>query len=254
MRAVFFLGLSFGTFFQVGPAAAQTAGETEAPQTQTQTDAMVGAADTPRESQAEREARERREREAAAEEEEERSSIFWVTAGAGASYADAVVFDMTNFVPEAQRQNGMGPSIAAAAGVKLFILTLGARATISFLPPFDVGTIALDVGVRIPTPIVEPYARIGFGYAWLGAADYQMPSMSDTSVYGLVLDAGVGFDFYLSDNFAIGAGFDFAFLNLSRQQDDACAPACSISTVNFEEDGDAAGLQVRLFGNARFEI
>jgi hypothetical protein len=249
--------LPLGALVIALPAAAQTA-EPDRPQTQTETDAMIGGPDpAPQESQAEREARERRERrerDAAAEEEEERSTIFWVTAGAGASYADAIVFDRTNFVPGAERQNGMGPSIAAAAGVKLFILTLGARATISFLPPFDVGTIALDVGVRIPTPIVEPYARIGFGYAWLGAADYQMPSMSDTSVYGLVLDAGVGFDFYLSDNFAIGAGFDFAFLNLSRQQDDTCTSMCTIADVNFEEDGDAAGLQVRLFANARFEI
>jgi hypothetical protein len=78
--------------------------------------------------------------------------------------------------------------------------------------------------------------------------------MSDTSVYGLVLDAGVGFDFYLSNNFAIGIGFDAGFLNLSRQQDDCGGTCTTIGTINFEEDGDAAGLQLRFFANARLEL
>lgn len=209
----------------------------------------------PQESLAEREARQREADRAAQqrEEDDESPTIFWLEGVVGASYIDIISFSQDNFIPEAERMNGIGFTGGAAAGFKLFIITLGARATISTFEMFDLGTIAFDLGLRIPTPIVEIYARVGAGYAWMGAADWQSPSMSDTSVFGLMVDAGAGFDFYLMRNIAIGAGLDFAFLNLGRQA--GCSAAdCGIANVDFTQDGNGAGLQLRFLAHLRFEI
>jgi hypothetical protein len=189
------------------------------------------------------------------DDEDERNSMLWLEVRGGGSYVDVIAISQDNFIPDAERMNGFGPGVGAAAGFKLFLITIGGRATFAALESFDLGTIAVDLGLRIPTPIVEPYVRAGLGYAWLGNADYGAPSDSDTSVFGLMVDAGIGVDFYLAKWAAIGFGLDGAFLNMSRQSVlEVGNPMTSIGTVNFEEDGDAAGLALRAAANIRLEI
>jgi len=182
------------------------------------------------------------------------ADILWIEAGFGYSYANLIQFSNDNFIPSAQELKGSGYMATVAAGFRISILTLGARGSLGSYPGFDVGTAVFDVALRLPLPTIEPYIRGGVGYGWIGSADYGAPELSETSTYGLVGEAGAGLDIYFDKVFAIGAGFDAAFLNLSRQRADQCSgtmdPNCMIDTVDFEETGDALGLQLRLHAHA----
>lgn len=180
------------------------------------------------------------------------ADVFWLEVGGGYAYADLIQFSQDNFIPGAQELKGSGFMGTIAAGFKIYIITIGARASLSSFSDFDLGTAVLDVALRLPVPLVEPYARVGFGYGWVGAANYTEPSNSDTSVFGLVGEAGAGVDIYLGEFVAIGAGFDLAFLNLTRQRvDEGCGGGnCMIETINFEESGDAVGFSLRAHAHA----
>lgn len=194
----------------------------------------------------------------AAEPEEEgdgrAADIIWIEAGFGYSYVDLVQFDNSNLIPNADRFSGSGYAATLAAGFRISFLTLGARGSLASYSEFEVGTAVFDVAIRLPFPTIEPYFRAGIGYGWVGAADYDVPADSDTSVFGLVVEAGAGLDFYLDKIFAIGVGMDGAFLNLSRQRLEECegvtSDECQPDNINLEEDGDGVGLQLRAHAHA----
>ena len=181
------------------------------------------------------------------------ADILWIEGAFGYSYVNLVQFSHTEFLPQIDRYKGGGYMAALAAGVRLSFLMIGARGTLSSYEWFDLWSIGGEVHLRIPVAAVEPYARIGAGYAFVGQADYDVPEMSEQDVFGLMLDAGAGIDIYLDQIFAIGAGLDVAWLNLSRQRvdmDGCMEMTCGTGTIDFTEDGDAAGLQLRLHGHA----
>ncbi|HJL04055.1 MAG TPA: hypothetical protein RMH85_07475 [Polyangiaceae bacterium LLY-WYZ-15_(1-7)] len=189
--------------------------------------------------------------EAAAEEDEENWGVFWIEAMAGYSFANLVTFKNDNFIPESENLEGSGIVGGAALGFRIYFLTLGARATIASYFGFELGTVGADIAIHLPIPVVQPYIRVGLGYAWMGDADYEDPSLSTTDVYGLAIDAGLGVDIKLGRVLSIGAGFDAAFLNMGRQGADE---ALTIGEVNLEESGDAVGLQLRVHGHLTFHI
>jgi len=181
------------------------------------------------------------------------ADLLWIEALFGYSYIDLVQFDNSNFLPDIDRHQGNGYVAGGAAGFRISFLMIGARGTLASYEGFDLATVGLDVHLRIPLPVIEPYFRVGAGYAWVGAANYDVPDQSDVSIFGLAIDAGAGIDVYLDEIFAIGVGMDGVFLNLSRQRVDmdGCGSMDSdIGTVNFQEDGDAAGLQLRAHAHA----
>ena len=158
---------------------------------------------------------------AAATDEEERSPSVILEGMFGYSYADVAVFSNSGLLPSIARSNGSGYTAGAMFGFRLFnFLILGARASLSSYPGFDIATGVFDAQVRITIGDFEPYIRGGFGYGWMGNADYSAPGGSDTSGYGLVVEGGGGFDFFVSKVVAIGVGLDLAFLNFSRQRTD----------------------------------
>ncbi len=178
------------------------------------------------------------------------ADLLWLEAGVGAAFVDLVTFRQRNFYPSAERTRGFGPLGAFAAGFRVKWLTVGGRATFTALPgAFDLGTLGLDLGFRIPFGFLEPHVRIGVGYGWVGQANFDDPRLSDTSVYGLVLDGGVGLDLYFGDMVSIGASGSVAVLNLTRQDVRNCGMAgatdCNVAGVDLRDDGDSVGLQVR---------
>ncbi len=193
------------------------------------------------------------ERERAEAEDDGRDAdLLWVEAGLGGAFVDLVTFRQQNFYPSAERTQGFGPMAEVAAGFRVKWLTLGARASLTTLSgAFDLGTVGLDVGLRIPFGFLEPHVRLGLGYGWVGQADYRNPRLSATSVYGLVVEGGAGLELYLGDLISIGATASAAVLNLTRQDVRTCggggasSPDCNVAGVNLEEDGDSVGLQVR---------
>ncbi|NOY90203.1 MAG: outer membrane beta-barrel protein [Deltaproteobacteria bacterium] len=179
--------------------------------------------------------------------------VLYIGADFGYSWINLVQFSSNNFIPVAERRDGSGWSTALSAGFRILWFTVGGRGTLSSYPGFEVGTVGLDLGLHLPIPVFEPYVRGGLSYGWMGNANYSNPNLSDTSVTGLVADAGAGVDIYLNDHISIGAGVDAVFLNLTRQKISASA-GTMVGDVNISESGDAVGLQLRFHGQLVIHI
>ncbi|MCB9615354.1 MAG: hypothetical protein H6722_23210, partial [Sandaracinus sp.] len=145
---------------------------------------------------------------------------------------------------------GSGLYGGLGVGFRIYWITLGAQATLASYFGFEIGTAGLDIGLHLPIPVIQPYVRVGVGYAWMGDADYADPMLSQTDVYGYTIDAGLGLDIKLARFLSLGAGFDAAFLNMTRQS----LSDGNVTGVDIQEDGDAVGLQIRLHAQLTLHI
>ncbi len=200
----------------------------------------------------------RRDDERPTEEEEDAEDwgVFYLQLLGGYSYANVISFSQNNFLPETERVEGSGFFGGAGLGFRLEILTLGGQATLASYAPtaddgFELGTVIGTIGLHLPVPGIQPYFRIGAGYAWMGKANYADPGISETRVYGFVVEGGFGVDIKLARPISLGLGVDAAYLNLGRQ---SASELGMIDDVNFEEDGDAVGYQIRGHVHLTFHI
>lgn len=190
------------------------------------------------------------------EEDEEDWGAFYIQLLGGYSYANVISFSQENFLPEAERVEGSGFFGGAGLGFRVLILTIGAQASLASYAPteddgFELGTVIGTIGLHLPIPHIQPYFRVGAGYAWMGKANFADPGISETRVYGFVIEGGFGVDIKLGRAVSLGLGVDAAYLNLGRQ---SASEVGMIDDVNFEEDGDAVGYQVRGHVHLTFHI
>lgn len=181
------------------------------------------------------------EDEEALEEEEGRIRFMYLEASAGMSWINLAVINQDNFIPEFETLKGTGFAVGGGAGFFLSFITLGLQAEYANHDGFDVGVVALDLGIRIPTPHIEPYLRVGVGYAWLFNLDGPMWPSDVGSIRGVCADVGLGFDFMITELVAVGIGVDAAVFNVRRA---GVTGAPRVGMVVLEEDGDAVGVQV----------
>jgi len=180
------------------------------------------------------------------EEEEDRFRFAYLEASVGYSWINMAVIKQENFVPEFQTLEGSGFAVGGGAGFFISFVTLGLQAEWANHNGFDVGTVSLDLGIRIPTPFIEPYLRAGLGYVWLFDLEASDPMTGDQlwteapSIRGVVVDIGLGFDFMITPLVAVGIGADVALFNVSRSGGNPTNPGM----VTLEDDGDAVGVQV----------
>jgi hypothetical protein len=113
---------------------------------------------------------------------------------------------------------------------------------------FDIGQLMAEAQLRLPVPIVEPYVRAGFGYAWLGSFELNEMYRSSTSdIHGWTAKLGMGADIWLGKIFTVGAGVDFSVLNLRRggvMRPETECPTTNPTCVELSMDGDSVGLLV----------
>lgn len=184
-----------------------------------------------------------------------RSDIIYIEAIGGYSFVNMkAISTPENFFPTVVPISGSGFAGGLAVGFRLSWLTIGARATLASYAGFEVGTAAAELTLRLPTGAVEPWLRVGGGYGWIGSADYKDPDASETSVYGYVIQGGLGVDVYLGKVVSIGGGFDLDILNLSRQPFTAGPGFVSPAGVDLTQDGNAVGLQIRAHGTVTFHF
>ncbi|MBC7174033.1 MAG: hypothetical protein H5U40_16445, partial [Polyangiaceae bacterium] len=99
--------------------------------------------------------------------DEERFRAFYVEAAVGYTWIDLAQFSSDNLVPDLVRVQGNGLAVAAGAGLQVAFLTFGLEGEWARYPDFDFGTLSLDLGFRLPVPVVQPYFRVGLGYGWI---------------------------------------------------------------------------------------
>lgn len=122
-----------------------------------------------------------------------------------------------------------GLMLGAAAGVRLVILTLGARARLGKFNQWNVGTINAEAGLHFPFGDLEPYLNFGVGYAFLGAMDAKTWGVTP-SVKGYDVRAGAGLRYYVTPVFSIGGLVTGEILGLSR----AGSAAAAASTAGLD--------------------
>jgi len=173
------------------------------------------------------------------EEEEDRFRVFYLEVAAGYVWSNLGVIKNENFVPDVQKIDGSGYGFGAGAGFFVSFVTLGIQAEWARHGSFDLGTVTLDLGIRLPTPHLEPYLRAGIGYAWLSNMD-DFQDEDDAAIRGVAVDIGLGFDYMISPLVAVGVGGDVALFNVRRQG----VSGRPTTDIVLEDDGDAIGIQV----------
>jgi len=173
----------------------------------------------------------------------------------GVAYANVLAFDNTGLIPGVNSSTGFGPVFGLTAGMRFSIVTVAAHLDYARFAPYDVGTLGGRVQVHIPLPIVKPFARVGAGYAWLGALNPASSlwtcspgsaSNDCPGINGWTVSAGAGVDFAIARWFTLGAALDFNVLNLNRD--------ASPTQVNFSRTGDSLGFQLALSAQAAFRF
>lgn len=203
------------------------------------------------------------ERETPVHEEDDgrKADFLWIEVEGGVSYVNLVAFQQTNFStggmtvtgPGFDEVEGVGPMFGVGLGFRIFFLALGARATLASYPGFEIGTVGGEVQFRLPTPVVEPWIRVGAGYAWQGSANYTDAAASGTTVYGWTLNGAIGLDVFIAWWFTLGIGVTVDFLNMTRQTD-VMAPCMGVTEFCPTQNGDAIGAQARGFLQAGFHF
>lgn len=180
---------------------------------------------------------------------------FVLEPSAGVAYANVFAFDNSGLIPGLNQSSGFAPVFGLTAGTRLSIVTLAAHLDFARYDAYDVGTVGARIQVHAPLPIVKPFARIGGGFAWLGALNPASSLWTCTpgstsndcpSIRGWNFTAGAGVDFALKRWLTLGAGLDFTLLNLNR--------AASPTQVNFMRTGDSLGFQLALSVQAAFRF
>jgi hypothetical protein len=175
------------------------------------------------------------------------SDVPFVDAHLGVAYANMLAFSNNGLFPGVNESRVWGSHFGATVGLRFGPVAFGLHGDLSRFSPYDIGTVGGVVELRLPIPSVQPWARLGFGYAWLGDVNVSSslarcsPTSSSTqcpSVRGWNLNGGAGVDFWIGRFVTVGAGLDLYVLNLTR--------SASPTTVNFEQDGDAVGLQASI--------
>lgn len=185
------------------------------------------------------------------EREEPRKPVFYMEGGFGYSYIDMRALDTSNFLPAVEEVQGSGYCVTVGTGFRLSFIQLGGRAALASYPNFEFGVALIEAGIRIVTPSIEPWFRVGIGYGWQGDANYETPGVSTTDVYGLAYNGAFGLDIFLNRIIAIGVGLEGDVLNLTRQRVDM---GDEVDRVDFSQDGDAVGIQARLHAHIGLHI
>ena len=181
----------------------------------------------------------------------------------GYAYVNLTALSSTGrVVPGLQTVQQSGYSGGLTVGFRSWIFALAAHGTIArfisgmpvVLPgvpvmqnqDFDIGQLMVEGQVRIPLPVIEPYARIGLGYAWIGAFQLNQMYMASTSeIHGFTGQVGAGLDVWLGKLFTIGAGADVGLTNLRRGGVMRAGSMCAMTDptcIELTQDGDATGI------------
>ncbi|HEU5076525.1 MAG TPA: hypothetical protein VFU02_20180 [Polyangiaceae bacterium] len=140
--------------------------------------------------------------------------------------------------------NQSGPVFGGGLGVRLFVITLGARFRYGSFDAWDMWSVNAEGAFHIPLGKLDLYFALGAGYVSLGGfksdtADASA-GLSDLAVSGFNVRAGVGMDYYFSNTFSVGLNLGGEILMLSRSALDVPSDSPE-SLAIYAEDGSGVG-------------
>jgi len=150
-------------------------------------------------------------------------------------------------VPASDKTTAVGPYFGAGAGLRLLFLTVGPRFRFAHFGNYDLWSLNLDLGWRIPLGNLEPYAILGGGFAKLGRSAEGVAGIGDVSVTGFNVRLGGGVDYYLSNVFSVGGTLQAELMRLSRGATSVPPPSPmdpNAAPSPFASDASSLGLVV----------
>lgn len=115
-----------------------------------------------------------------------------------------------------ERSHETAPALGAAAGVRLAIVTLGARARVAMPDRWDLWTAGGELGVRVPVSIFEPAIALGGGYAAIGnVKDADAVERGIAPVTGYYARVGAGLGVHATRVIQVGAQASWEILALT---------------------------------------
>jgi hypothetical protein len=174
---------------------------------------------------------------ASTREPERRSDFFYLEAETGFQYTSLESLSVKrNVLPGIVRREDAGGLLGAAAGFKLLFLTVGPRVRLGQFQDWDLWTLALELGWRVPLGTVEPYMRLGGGYARLGRAfDAIKGNRGSVTVQGYTARVTVGADYFVTRAFTLGASVAGEVVGMYR-------PGLDWNDEVYKLDGTSAGV------------
>ncbi|EYF02379.1 hypothetical protein [Chondromyces apiculatus] len=110
-----------------------------------------------------------------------------------------------------------GAMVGAGLGLRLFVLTLGARARAGFFSDWQLFSLGGELGVHIPIGRLDPHFDLGFGYAALGNVSSAIQGAEDAvRIRGFYGRVGGGLDVYVLPALSIGANVSGELLGMTR--------------------------------------
>jgi hypothetical protein len=146
-------------------------------------------------------------------------------------------------IPPTSSSSGFGPLFGVSSGLRLLYFTVGPRFRFAHTNDWDLWTLNLDFGWRVPLGRVEPHGEMGAGFAKVGhSADKIADVYRDVSVTGFDIRLGGGVDYFPTNMFSIGVTVDADFMRLSRGR---VVPLRSATGLDaFMSDASSLGLAV----------
>jgi hypothetical protein len=183
---------------------------------------------------------------------------FYVDGNAGFSYINMTSLSVSNLLPAAasganslptQSTSSQGPVFGVGAGLRLFILSLGARASLNELSDFNLWQLDAELGLHIPIGHFEPYIMAHGGYCFVGSLSQGVADTASISIYGGDVGAKLGLDYYFNHFVSIGLDVSGSLLFLHRPPPALTATEVQVLKAageysTYQQSGDSVGMGV----------
>jgi len=176
------------------------------------------------------------------EEEKKKDSkrgLEWVylNADAGFSYINMASLSASSL--SVQNVSSQGGTFGIAAGIRLFILSLGVRANLNTLSSFNLWQLDAELGFHIPLGHWEPYIGFHGGYCFVGSFEDGVSNSPNITINGGDAGLQIGLDYYFNHFVSLGLDVSGNVLFLSGTSQ---LPAAVTSAV--PQSGDSIGIGI----------
>ena len=170
--------------------------------------------------------------------------VLFLETETGAAYVGLQTLHVKrDVVPTSTRSEDVGGIFGVMGGVKLLFLSIGPHARFGRFQDWDLWTVDLDVGFHAPLGAVEPFLRLGGGYARLSRAFDKVRNGGSLHSDGYNLSLALGADYFVTNYLTIGGRVSGELIGLHRAGVDLDAQDGLVNDY-LKYDGAALGLAV----------
>jgi hypothetical protein len=143
--------------------------------------------------------------------------VLFLETETGASYVGLQTLNVQrDVVPTSTRSEDVGGIFGVMGGAKLLFLSIGPHARFGRFQDWDLWTLDLDVGFHAPLGRIEPFLRLGGGYARLSRAFDKVRNGGSLRSDGYNMSLTLGADYFVTPYLTIGGRIGGELIGLHR--------------------------------------